>query len=90
MIQDAVPLLDPTLDNTQYLWKLVLKLSKKLSEGGVDDSNGTIGGAILFIIEHIADTAHEDAGIMKWARRHCVEDTGFGFEEELQQRLISR
>ena len=89
MIQDAVPLLDPTLDNTKYLWKLVLKLSKKLSEGGVDDSNGTIGDAILFIIEHIVNIAHEDAASMKWARRHCVDDTGFGFEEELQQRLIS-
>ena len=89
MIQDAVPLLDPTLDNTKYLWKLVLKLSKKLSEGGVDDSNGTIGDAILFIIEHIVNIAHEDAASMKWARQHCVDDTGFGFEEELQQRLIS-
>lgn len=89
MIQDAVPLLEPTLDNAKYLWKLVLKLSKKLSEGGVDDSNGTIGNAILFVIQRIADMAHADPDILRWARQHCTDDTGFYFEDELQQILHS-
>lgn len=87
MIETAVPLLDPTLDNTKYLWKLVLKLSKKLSDGGVDDSNGTIGNAIIFVIERITDMAHTSSDILKWAQQNCTDDTGFYFEEDLQQRL---
>ena len=87
MIRDAVPLLDPTLDTAKYLWKLVLKLSKKLSERGVDDSNGTVGGAITFIIEHIANMTHADPHTLEWVSQHCTDDTGFYFEEELRRLL---
>lgn len=87
MIQDAVVLLEPTLDDTKYLWKLVLKLSRKLSDGGVDDSDGIIGNTIYCIIERITNAARADSEIMRWARQHCVEDTGFGFEEDLQRSL---
>lgn len=87
MIIEAVPLLETNLDNAKYLWKLVLKLSKKLSCGGVDDSNGTIGDAVMAIIDRIAHMAKNDDAIRHWAVNHCGEDTGFGFEENLQRML---
>lgn len=87
MIKDAVPLLEPTLDTVKYLWKLVLRLAKKLSEGGIDDSNGTIGRAVDSVIERIADIARADPRVMEWVRQYCTDDTGFYFEEDLRRRL---
>lgn len=84
-INDAVELFDISIDNAKYLWKLVLRLSKKLSHGGVDDSNGTIGGVIFTILEKVANMAHQDESIKCWVAAHCTDDTGFGFEEDLQK-----
>lgn len=90
MISEALPLLDTSMANTKYLWKIVLRLSDKLARGGVDDSNGTIGGAIYATLERIAQMAKHDQAIKAWAVKNCTTDTGFGFEEELQGMLLSQ
>ena len=87
MISEGVDALETSKDNAKYLWRLVLRLSRKLSEGGVDDSNGTIGGAIFTIMRRIAAMAAADNSIREWALTNCHEDTGFGFETELQEML---
>lgn len=87
MIEEAMPLLETSLANAKYLWKLVLRLSDKLARGGVDDSNGTIGGAVFAVIKRIAQMAKTDQTIKSWAVKNCTTDTGFGFEEELQVLL---
>lgn len=73
----------------KYLWKLVLKLSKKCSEGGVDDSNGTIGSAVMATIDRMVEVALADTASRTWMQKHCHDDTGFGFEDELQAGLGS-
>ncbi len=87
MITEGVQALETNKDNAKYLWRLVLRLSKKLSDGGVDDSNGTIGNAIYAVMQHLAVMAAADPAIYKWAIANCHEDTGFGFERELQEML---
>lgn len=87
MIEEATPLIETSLANAKYLWKLVLRLSDKLARGGVDDSNGTIGGAVYAVIKRIAEMAKTNETIKRWAVKNCTTDTGFGFEEELQALL---
>lgn len=88
MISEVLPLLDTSMVNAKYLWKIILRLSDKLARGGVDDSNGTIGGAIYAIIERLVQMAKHDQAIEAWAVKNCTADTGFGFEEELQNMLL--
>lgn len=90
MISEALPLLDTSMANAKYLWKIVLRLSDKLARGGVDDSNGTIGGAIYATLERLAQMSKNDQAIKAWAVKNCTTDTGFGFEEELQGMLLSQ
>lgn len=47
-IIEAVQKLPASEENAKYIWYLVLKLSKKLSHGGIDDSNGTSGTVLSF------------------------------------------
>lgn len=89
MINDSLPCIEPTLENAKYLWTLVLRLSKKLATGGVDDSNGTIGGAIQAIVQKLADFAKNDIDIQKWITKNCTSDTGFGFEDDLQTLIVT-
>jgi hypothetical protein len=79
--------LPPTQSTITYLWKLVVRLSKKLAFSGVDDSNGTVGGCVSTINRHIADIARTEPNLLEYARTLCVDDTGFGFEDELQEYL---
>ena len=90
IIMDGVCALPVTLDTAVYLWKTVLKLSKKLREGGVDDSEGAVGRLIEAIIDRIARMAHADDGIMKYMVPHCHDKTGFGFENELEAQLSDK
>ncbi|CAN5667851.1 hypothetical protein BH23PAT2_BH23PAT2_00820 [soil metagenome] len=83
MIAEGVNLLEPSLDNAKYLWKLVIRLSRKLSHGGVDDSNGTVGGGIDDILSTIVDMTMSDKKIRQYVIKNCTEETGFGFEENL-------
>jgi hypothetical protein len=88
MIHGALPFLPNDQKTIGYLWKLILRVSRKLSHGGVDDSDGTVGSCIDAIIERVVDITKTDKKFLRYAREHCVEDTGFGFEEELQKRLL--
>ena len=88
MICEGVELLEPNLENVRYLWKFVLRLSKKMSHGGVDDSNGTVGGAVSHIINKMVELSRSDQKYSDWVRSNCREETGFGWEEDLQDRIL--
>lgn len=87
MITEGVDLLEHSLDNAKYLWDLVLKISKKFSTGGVDDSDGTVRMAVNKIIELIAGMAAQDSKIRDYALDHFTDGTGFGFEDDLAIKL---
>jgi hypothetical protein len=87
LIIEALPFLPPTKATITYLWKLIVRLSKKLAYGGIDDSNGTVGSCIHAITERIAEIAKSEERLLSYTKTLCVDDTGFGFEEELQALL---
>ncbi len=86
-IEEAISVLKPSVENAKYLWKLVLKLSKKLSEGGIDDSDGRVGSCISLIVEKCGSFGKQDESLIPLLRKFAKDDTGFGFEEELSDML---
>lgn len=87
MIEAAVKNLPAAKEHTKYLWALVLKLSKKLSHGGVDDSNGTVGGCVSVLVEQCGRYAQEKPELRPMMLKFAEDDTGFGFEDELRGKL---
>ncbi len=88
IIRSAVQNLPPDKDNAKYLWDFALRLSKKLYEGVVDDSNGFVGDAVYAIIERLADFAAQDEELYDLIKRFDGY-TGFGFEDRLKERLAN-
>lgn len=88
MIGEAVKNLPANRENSKYLWSLVLKLSKKLAEGGVDDSNGTVGGCISLLVAQCGKYAKEKPELKIMMRKFTEDDTGFGFEDELKEIIL--
>lgn len=87
MVIEGVQQLEPSLENAKYLWKLTLRVCKKLSHGGIDDSNGTVGNAVYETIYTIAEMATENEQIRDHAQANFTDDTGFGFEDDLADLL---
>jgi hypothetical protein len=84
MVEEALPFIETNKENVTYLWKLVLKLSLKLSHTGVDDSDGTVGNCIGAILFRISEMAKANDNIKQYVISHCINDTGFGFEDDLR------
>lgn len=86
-IVEAVRKLSSTKENAEYLWSLVLKLSKKLSHGGVDDLNGTVGNCIILLVKQCAGYAKEKSELKPIIEHFAKDDTGFGFEDILKKMI---
>jgi len=87
MIEEAVKNLPASKEHAKYLWSLVLKLSKKLAEGGMDDSDGTVGGCIISLVVQCGKYAKEKHELKAMVMKFAEDDTGFGFEDELKEHL---
>lgn len=87
MIEAAVKNLSASEENATYLWSLVLKLSVKLATGGVDDSNGTVGGCITALVHQCGRYAGKKPELKTMLLKFSEDDTGFGFEDELREIL---
>ena len=87
IIEEAVQNLPASKEHASYLWKLVLRLSKKLSHGGVDDSNGTVGGCIFTLVAQCGRYVKENPDLKPMVEKFTENDTGFGFEDELADLL---
>ena len=69
------------------LVSLLLRLDKKLSLGGVDDSDGTVGGFIEEVVEVLKDFARLDSACIKSFEKLTGQQTCFGWEESLVAML---
>jgi len=65
------------------LVKLLLRLEKKLSVGGVDDSNGIVGGLAGELIALLEEFAEIDPACIDAFEALCGKEYCFGWEESL-------
>jgi len=67
----------------QLMVNLLLRLDKKLSSGGVDDSNGTVGGFIEEVVKMLLEFAKIDPECKSELEKLKGIETSFGWEEPL-------
>jgi len=69
------------------LVKILLRLDKKLCEGGVDDSNGTVGGCMESIVRVLQEFVKYDPNCISAFAALVGKETCFGWEEPLVKML---
>ncbi len=67
--------------------KILLRLDKKLSEGGVDDSDGTVGGFIEDSVAMLLEFAKVDTECIKAFKKLEGVETCFDWEDPLVELL---
>ena len=67
----------------KILVNMLLRLDKKLCMGGVDDSNGTVGGFIEETVLVLKEYAELDSMCVKTFKKLCNRETCFNWEEPL-------
>lgn len=67
----------------KLLVDLLLRLDKKLCTGGVDDSDGTVGGFIEEVVLVLQEYAELDQECIKAFEKLCGKETCFGWEAPL-------
>jgi len=67
----------------QILVTLLLRLDEKLTRGGVDDSDGTVGGFIQQVVEILSEYAELDPSCIETFKILAGRPTCFGWEEPL-------
>jgi len=67
----------------KLLVALLLRLDKKLCTGGVDDSDGAVGGFIEETVQMLKEYAKLDPGCVKAFEELKGKETCFGWEESL-------
>ncbi len=68
---------------TKLLVDMLLRLDNKLCTGGIDDSNGTVGGFIEETVLMLQEYAKLDSSCIKAFEKLCGQSTCFGWEEPL-------
>jgi len=63
--------------------KLLLRLDKKLTSGGVDDSDGTVGGFIQETVDVLVEYAKLKPTCVEFFHIFLGRETSFGWEEPL-------
>jgi hypothetical protein len=72
---------------TKLLVDLLLRLDEKLCRGGVDDSNGTVGGFIEEAVEVLKEYARLDPSCIEVFKNLIGKETCFGWEAPLVEIL---
>ncbi|MFZ5365742.1 MAG: SWIM zinc finger family protein [Patescibacteria group bacterium] len=72
-----------SLQTTELVIKLLLRLDKKLSFGGVDDSDGTVGGFIEEVVAMLIEYVKLDSSCRKAFEILKDQETCFGWEKPL-------
>ncbi len=67
----------------RLLISTLLRLDKRLCQGGVDDSNGTVGGFMYKVVDILEEYAKLDPACIKAFGKLCSQSTCFGWEEPL-------
>jgi hypothetical protein len=86
LIEDAVAGLPSTEENAKYLWSLVKRLDRKLGNG-VDDSDGTVGGCVMSLIDQLVLYAKGDAALLSAISKFCAQETAYDFNLILEDRI---
>lgn len=74
----------------KLLVDMLLRLDKRLCTGGVDDSDGTVGGFIQEVVLMLQEYAKLDSKCIKVFKKLCGQETCFGWEEPLVNILDSK
>jgi len=77
-----------SVDTARLLVDMLLRLDKKLCEGGVDDSDGTVGGFIEGTVQVLKEYAKLDSSCVKAFRELKGKKTCFGWEEALLELTL--
>jgi len=67
----------------KLLVDLLLRLDKKLSMGGVDDSDGTVGSFIYETVNVLEEYAKLDSSCIKAFKKLCNQEINFEWQESL-------
>jgi len=76
-----------SIQTAELLVNLLLRLDKKLSTGGVDDSDGTVGGFIEEVVIVLQEYAKFDPCCLKAFQKLKDKEICFGWEEPLLDLL---
>ncbi len=76
-----------TQDMAKLLVDMLLRLDRKLQTGGVDDSNGIVGGFIQEAVTILLEFARLDPTCKKAFSKLATASTCFGWEEPLVQLI---
>ena len=74
----------------EILVKLLLRLDRKLRVGGVDDSNGIVGGFMSEVVQMLEEFAQIDPDCIKTFEVLAGRETCFDWEESLVRILDER
>ena len=72
-----------SLQTADILVRLIVRLDKKLVSGGVDDSDGTVGGFIADVVDMLVEYSKIDQGCIKAFKRLEGIRSCFDWEEPL-------
>lgn len=81
----------PVSEQTAHLLvDMLLRLDNKLCRGGVDDSDGTVGGFIEEVVEVLKQYAKLDPNCVLAFRKLQNRETCFGWEEPLLEMISQK
>jgi len=72
-----------SVQTAKLLVNMLLRLDKKLCQGGIDDSNGTVGGFVYETVDMLKEYINLDTSCIKVFKKLCGQSTCFGWEEPL-------
>lgn len=87
MLQDVADAIKTSPEGARFLWRIVTRLARRLFLGGVDDSDGSLGDAVDYIIQKIARMAKNDKNIYKLAQEFAKDPKAYDFAESLKVEL---
>ncbi|MFZ3055006.1 MAG: SWIM zinc finger family protein [Minisyncoccales bacterium] len=82
-LSSIVSKLPASKQTANLIVKLLLRVDKKLSEGGVDDSDGTVGGFIEETVMVLEEYAKADKTCIEIFKLLCSVSTCFDWQEPL-------
>ena len=75
--------LPASLQTAELLVDLLLRMDKKLCTGGVDDSDGAVGGCMEEIVAVLEEFSQADSGCIVAFRKLSERETCFGWKDSL-------
>ena len=86
-LSELVSELPVSKQTAKLLVDMLLRLERKLCGGGVDDSNGTVGGFMEEVVFMLQKYIELDSKCIKTFEKLCGRETCFGWEEPLVKIL---